>query len=198
LPIKVARIFNTYGPRTHPNDGRVVSTFIVQALLNRDITVFGDGSQTRSFCYVDDLVSGLIKLMESPRGVTGPINLGNSYARAYGLEFITLRYFNACGADPDAEIGELRDPETHLIPRAMMAIQGHITDFTVFGNDYPPEGTAIRDYVQSPISPMRTSQACGVCSITEAAGSSISGPAADFPSRRWSPRLRRKPANNSP
>jgi UDP-arabinose 4-epimerase len=69
-------------------------------------------------------------------------------ARAYGLEFITLRYFNACGADPDAEIGELRDPETHLIPRAMMAIQGHITDFAVFGNDYPtPDGTAIRDYV---------------------------------------------------
>jgi len=77
LSIKVARIFNTYGPRTHPNDGRVVSTFIVQALLNRDITVFGSGSQTRSFCYVDDLVSGLIKLMETPRTVTGPINLGN-------------------------------------------------------------------------------------------------------------------------
>jgi UDP-glucuronate decarboxylase len=77
LPIKVARIFNTYWPRTHPNDGRVVSTFIVQALLNRDITVFGDGSQTRSFCYVDDLVSGLIKLMDTPRSVTGPINLGN-------------------------------------------------------------------------------------------------------------------------
>jgi UDP-glucuronate decarboxylase len=77
LPIKVARIFNTYGPRTHPNDGRVVSTFIVQALLNRDITVFGDGQQTRSFCYVDDLVSGLIKMMDSPRDVTGPVNLGN-------------------------------------------------------------------------------------------------------------------------
>jgi UDP-glucuronate decarboxylase len=77
LPIKVARIFNTYGPRTHPNDGRVVSTIIVQALLNRDITVFGDGSQTRSFCYVDDLVLGLIKMMDSPRDVTGPLNLGN-------------------------------------------------------------------------------------------------------------------------
>lgn len=70
------------------------------------------------------------------------------YARAYGLEFIALRYFNACGADPEAEIGERRDPETHLIPRAMMAIQGHITDFAVFGSDYPtPDGTAIRDYV---------------------------------------------------
>ena len=65
LPIKVARIFNTYGPRTHPNDGRVVSSFIVQALLNQDITVFGDGEQTRSFCYVDDLIRGLIAMMET-------------------------------------------------------------------------------------------------------------------------------------
>jgi UDP-glucuronate decarboxylase len=77
LPIKVARIFNTYGPRTHPNDGRVVSSFIVQALLNRDITVFGDGQQTRSFCYVDDLVDGFLRLMASPTKVTGPVNLGN-------------------------------------------------------------------------------------------------------------------------
>jgi UDP-glucuronate decarboxylase len=77
LPIKVARIFNTYGPRTHPNDGRVVSSFIVQALLNRDITVFGDGQQTRSFCYVDDLVEGFLRLMASPTKVTGPVNLGN-------------------------------------------------------------------------------------------------------------------------
>ncbi len=77
LPIKVARIFNTYGPRMHPNDGRVVSNFIVQALLGRDITVCGDGMQTRSFCYVDDLVSGLILLMKSPDEVTGPINIGN-------------------------------------------------------------------------------------------------------------------------
>jgi UDP-glucuronate decarboxylase len=77
LPIKVARIFNTYGPRTHPNDGRVVSSFIVQALLNRDITVFGEGLQTRSFCYVDDLIAGLLKLMETPSDVTGPLNLGN-------------------------------------------------------------------------------------------------------------------------
>jgi len=77
LRIKVARIFNTYGPRMHPNDGRVVSNFIVQALLGRDITVYGDGSQTRSFCYVDDLVDGLMRLMASPAEVTGPINLGN-------------------------------------------------------------------------------------------------------------------------
>ena len=77
LPIKVARIFNTYGPRMHPNDGRVVSNFIVQALKNKDITVYGDGSQTRSFCYVDDLVDGLIRLMESDRDIVGPINLGN-------------------------------------------------------------------------------------------------------------------------
>ena len=77
LQIKVARIFNTYGPRMHPNDGRVVSNFIVQALQGSDITIYGDGSQSRSFCYVDDLVDGLIRLMNSPRDVTGPINLGN-------------------------------------------------------------------------------------------------------------------------
>ena len=77
LDIKVARIFNTYGPRMHPNDGRVVSNFIVQALKGDDITLYGDGQQTRSFCFVDDLVDGLIQLMESRDGVTGPINLGN-------------------------------------------------------------------------------------------------------------------------
>ncbi len=77
LDIKIARIFNTYGPRMHPNDGRVVSNFIMQALRGDDITLYGDGQQTRSFCYVDDLVEGLIRLMESPEGVTGPINLGN-------------------------------------------------------------------------------------------------------------------------
>jgi UDP-glucuronate decarboxylase len=77
LNIKVARIFNTYGPRMHPNDGRVVSNFIVQALKGENITLYGDGMQTRSFCYVGDLVEGLIKLMDSPAHVTGPINLGN-------------------------------------------------------------------------------------------------------------------------
>ena len=77
LPIKVARIFNTYGPRMHPNDGRVVSNFIIQALRNEDITVYGTGNQTRSFCYVDDLVEGLIRLMETPAEITGPVNLGN-------------------------------------------------------------------------------------------------------------------------
>jgi UDP-glucuronate decarboxylase len=77
LRIKVARIFNTYGPRMHPNDGRVVSNFIVHALNGDAITVYGDGSQTRSFCYVDDTIDGLIRMMESPDGVTGPINIGN-------------------------------------------------------------------------------------------------------------------------
>lgn len=77
LRIKVARIFNTYGPRMHPNDGRVVSNFIVQALQGRPITIYGDGNQTRSFCYVDDLVEGLIRLMNSPDDFTGPLNLGN-------------------------------------------------------------------------------------------------------------------------
>jgi UDP-glucuronate decarboxylase len=77
LRIKVARIFNTYGPRMHPNDGRVVSNFIVQAFRNKDITVYGDGTQTRSFCYVDDLVEGLIRLMETSDEAVGPVNLGN-------------------------------------------------------------------------------------------------------------------------
>jgi UDP-glucuronate decarboxylase len=77
LPVKVARIFNTYGPRMQPDDGRVVSNFIVQALRGEPLTVFGDGAQTRSFCYVDDLVTGLIALMGAPAGVIGPVNLGN-------------------------------------------------------------------------------------------------------------------------
>jgi len=77
VAIKVARIFNTYGPRMHPNDGRVVSNFIVQALENRPLTIFGDGQQTRSFCYVDDLVDGLMRLMDSDAALTGPLNLGN-------------------------------------------------------------------------------------------------------------------------
>ena len=77
LRIKVARIFNTYGPRMYPNDGRVVSNFIMQALKGEDITVYGDGKQTRSFCFVDDLIDGLIKLMNSPDDFTGPVNLGN-------------------------------------------------------------------------------------------------------------------------
>jgi len=77
LDIKVVRIFNTYGPRMHPNDGRVVSSFIVQALTGRDITMFGDGSQTRSFCYVDDLIDGFLRLMSSPADFTGPVNIGN-------------------------------------------------------------------------------------------------------------------------
>ena len=77
LSIKVARIFNTYGPRMHPHDGRVVSNFIVQALRGRDIAIYGDGAQTRAFCYVDDLIDGLMRLMRTPEDVTGPVNLGN-------------------------------------------------------------------------------------------------------------------------
>jgi UDP-glucuronate decarboxylase len=77
LKIKVARIFNTYGPRMHPNDGRVVSNLIIQALRNKPITIYGDGAQTRSFCYVDDLIDAMIRLMNSPDDFTGPVNLGN-------------------------------------------------------------------------------------------------------------------------
>lgn len=75
--IKIARIFNTYGPKMHPNDGRVVSNFVMQALQNKDITIFGDGQQTRSFQYIDDLVEGLIRLMNTPDNITGPVNIGN-------------------------------------------------------------------------------------------------------------------------
>lgn len=77
LEIKVMRIFNTYGPRMHPQDGRVVSNFIVQALRGEDITIYGDGQQTRSFCYVDDLIEGMVRLMDSPADFTGPVNVGN-------------------------------------------------------------------------------------------------------------------------
>jgi UDP-glucuronate decarboxylase len=77
IPIKVIRIFNTYGPRMLPNDGRVVSNFIVQALAGKDITIYGDGRQTRSFCYVSDLIEAMIRMMKTPARVTGPVNLGN-------------------------------------------------------------------------------------------------------------------------
>jgi len=77
LPIKVVRIFNTYGPRMHPDDGRVVSNFIMQAIQNKPITIYGDGSQTRSFCYVDDLIDGMIRMMGTNNDITGPVNLGN-------------------------------------------------------------------------------------------------------------------------
>ena len=82
--IRVARIFNTYGPRMHPNDGRVVSNFIVQALSGQDITLFGEGNQTRAFCYVDDLIEGLLRLMAAPDALTGPVNLGNPHEITIG------------------------------------------------------------------------------------------------------------------
>ncbi len=96
LDIKVARIFNTYGPRVHPNDGRVVSGFIVQALRDEPITVFGEGRQTRSFCYVSDLIEGLVRLMASPEGFTGPVNLGNPG------EFTILELAEAATPPPSA------------------------------------------------------------------------------------------------
>ena len=98
LEIKVARIFNTYGPRMHPNDGRVVSNFIMQALRGEDITLYGDGEQTRSFCYVDDLVEGLIRLMDARAEVTGPINLGNpNEFTMHALAQYVLRETGAAG-----------------------------------------------------------------------------------------------------
>jgi UDP-glucuronate decarboxylase len=89
VPIKVARIFNTYGPRMHPNDGRVISNFVMQALRGNPITIYGDGSQTRSFCYVDDMIEAMIRFMELPQDVTGPMNLGNPNESSI-LELATL------------------------------------------------------------------------------------------------------------
>ncbi|MDE2464393.1 MAG: SDR family oxidoreductase [Alphaproteobacteria bacterium] len=107
LQIKVARIFNTYGPRMHPNDGRVVSNFIVQALRNAPITIYGSGEQTRSFCYVDDLIEGLVRLMDSADEITGPINLGNP------TEF-TIR-------ELATEVIRLTDSKSSLIYKALPA-----------------------------------------------------------------------------
>jgi UDP-glucuronate decarboxylase len=106
MPIKVARIFNTYGPRMLPDDGRVVSNFIVQALKGEDITIYGDGSQTRSFCYVDDLVDGLIRLMESPEEVTGPINLGNP--GEFTIRELAEKVIKTCKSEPCSRQDESR------------------------------------------------------------------------------------------
>src|SRR5262245_15983469 len=96
LRIKVARIFNTYGPRMHPNDGRVVSNFITQALKGEDITIYGDGTQTRSFCYVDDLVEAMIRIMDTPDGFTGPINIGNP--REFSMLALAEEVLRAAGS----------------------------------------------------------------------------------------------------
>ncbi len=97
IPIKIARIFNTYGPRMHPDDGRVVSNFIVQALKKEPLTIYGDGRQTRSFCYVDDLIEGLIRLMQTKDAFTGPVNLGNP--DEYQVLALAKMVLNATGSD---------------------------------------------------------------------------------------------------
>jgi UDP-glucuronate decarboxylase len=96
LIIKVVRIFNTYGPRMHPNDGRVISNFVIQALAGRDITVYGDGTQTRSFCYVDDMTDGLVKMMSSPDDFTGPVNIGNP--REYSILELAQKILEKTGS----------------------------------------------------------------------------------------------------
>ena len=112
LHIKVARIFNTYGPRMHPNDGRVVSNFIVQALKGEPITLYGDGSQTRSFCYVDDLIEGFLRLMASPDDVTGPVNIGNpgEFTIRELAEKVVALTGSALGVRPPAAARERPDP----------------------------------------------------------------------------------------
>jgi UDP-glucuronate decarboxylase len=109
VAIKVARIFNTYGPRMHPNDGRVVSNFIVQAITGRPITIYGDGSQTRSFCYVDDTVEALIRLMETPDEVTGPINVGNPVE--ISVRELAEKIAEKAGSSAGLQVGELPDDD---------------------------------------------------------------------------------------
>jgi UDP-glucuronate decarboxylase len=117
--IRVIRIFNTYGPRMHPNDGRVVSNFIVQALLNKDITIYGDGTQTRSFCYVDDLVDGMIRMMDGPDEFIGPVNLGNP--NEFTILQLAKKVIELTGAESQLVFRELpvddplqRQPDIHL------------------------------------------------------------------------------------
>jgi len=119
LRIKVARIFNTYGPRMHPNDGRVVSNFIIQALNGEDITVFGDGNQSRSFCYVDDLIEGLIRLMNGPDDFIGPMNLGNP--REFTILQLARKVIEITGSSSKIAYGPVpqddpmqRQPDTSL------------------------------------------------------------------------------------
>jgi UDP-glucuronate decarboxylase len=96
LDVKVIRIFNTYGPRMHPNDGRVVSNFIVQALRGEDITIYGDGQQTRSFCYVSDLIDGMVRMMDSERSFHGPVNLGNP--GEFTMRELAEKVLSLCGS----------------------------------------------------------------------------------------------------
>ena len=152
LKIKVARIFNTYGPRMHPNDGRVVSNFIVHALEGRPITIYGDGSQTRSFCYVDDTVDGLIRLMNSPDEVTGPVNIGNP--NEMSVKALAERIIEQTGSKAELELCDLpaddpkqRQPDIararELLgwePRVPLkdGLERTITYFREFGSD--PQG----------------------------------------------------------
>jgi UDP-glucuronate decarboxylase len=122
MPIKVARIFNTYGPRMRPDDGRVVSNFIVSALTGQPLTIYGDGTQTRSFCYIDDLVDGLIRLMNTPHEVTGPINLGNPHE--FTMLELAERVIAAVGSDVQIEYRPLpADDPTQRQPNIDRAME---------------------------------------------------------------------------
>lgn len=124
MPIKVVRIFNTFGPRMHPDDGRVVSNFIVAALQNRPITIYGDGRQTRSFCYVDDLIEAMLRMMESPKDLTGPINIGNPVETAIGTLAETIKTMTGSSStityhplptdDPMQRCPDISRAKTHL------------------------------------------------------------------------------------
>lgn len=131
VDIKVVRIFNTYGPRMHPDDGRVVSNFIVQALKSENITIFGDGTQTRSFCYVDDLIDGMIRMMNSVKGFTGPVNLGNP--NEYNMRELAEMVIRLTGSGSKVEYRPLpmddpkrRQPDISLA-KAKLGWEPHMT-----------------------------------------------------------------------
>ena len=134
-------------------DNNVVGTLsLLRAMLETDTSTIVFSSSCAIYGEPEQvpIVEDAAKQPVNPYGASKLMieRVLSDYTRAYGLQSVALRYFNAAGADPDSEVGELRDPETHLIPRAMMAIQGYLNDFAVFGSDYPtPDGTAIRDYI---------------------------------------------------
>ena len=145
VEIKVARIFNTYGPRMHPADGRVVSNFIMQALRGEPISIYGDGSQTRSFCYVSDLIAGLVKLMESPASVTGPINLGNPVE--FTMKDLAALVLKECGSSSPLKLQPLppddprqRQPDITLANKVLgwsptIALEDGIRETTKYFRD---------------------------------------------------------------
>ena len=182
-------------------DNNVVGTLsLLRAMLETDTSTLVFSSSCAIYGEPEQvpIVEDAAKQPVNPYGASKLMieRVLSDYTRAYGLQSIALRYFNAAGADPDFEVGELRDPETHLIPRAMMAIQGYLSDFAVFGSDYPtPDGTAIRDYIHVADLAEAHVAALRGCSLEGQMGPTISAPGVATRSRKSSrrspPRLAR-------